>query len=142
MELTGITLEHHIDGKSIVPLWSSKNPKTDGAANSYFDKGMSLRTSEYRLTRYYRDEKPVIELYDHTRNSLENKNIAEEYPEVVQRLLPILERAIAICILPNNSFKSLGAVDGKWYHVIIYTFHKGYLTSFCEPLIHTKPRLT
>ena len=51
-----------------------------------------LKTSEYRLTRFYRDEKPVIELYDHTRNSLENKKIAEEQPEVVQRLLPILEK--------------------------------------------------
>ncbi|KKM25207.1 hypothetical protein LCGC14_1597330, partial [marine sediment metagenome] len=92
MKLSGISLKHNIDGESLVPLWSFNNPKADGVAYSYFNQGISLRTSEYRLTKYYRDEKPVIELYDHTANSLENRNIAEEQPEVVQRLLPILEK--------------------------------------------------
>ena len=35
---------------------------------------------------------PIIELYDHTIDSNETKNIAAENPEAISRLMPILEK--------------------------------------------------
>ena len=91
MELCSIPVKYQIDGKSLVPLFSSDEPKSEGVAYSYFKQGISVRTPAYRLTQYFRDEKPVIELYDHTGNSHEDKNIAEERQDIVERLMPILE---------------------------------------------------
>ena len=41
--------------------------------------------------KYYREEQPLIELYDHSADDNETVNIAGEQPEIVERLMPILE---------------------------------------------------
>ena len=51
-----------------------------------------MRTSRYRLTRYFRNEKPVVELYDHTNDPFENRNIANKNPELVENLMPLWEK--------------------------------------------------
>ncbi len=91
LDLSAIPLEHEVDGESLVPLMISDDMKGKGTAYSYFRDGISLRTSDYRLTKYVRDEEPVIELYDHTGDNPENKNIAADRPEIVKRLMPVLE---------------------------------------------------
>lgn len=93
MELCGVEMPHKTDGKSFVRLL--KNPdsrKWKNVSYGYFNQGITLRTKDYRLTHYFRDEEPVIELYDHTKDPFENNNIAGEYPEVVERLMPLLEK--------------------------------------------------
>lgn len=94
LELSDIPLNHKIDGKSLLPLMASDDSKGQGKgrAYGYFKKGITLRTPEYRLTKYFRDEKPVIELYDHTGNKPEDENIAGDRPEIVERLMPVLEK--------------------------------------------------
>ena len=94
LELCGIPLNDEVDGESLVPLMkkgASKDPKTHGKAYGYFNKGITLRTPEYRLTKYFRDEQPVIELYDHTSKRVEDKNIAAERTDIVEKLMPVLE---------------------------------------------------
>jgi hypothetical protein len=44
------------------------------------------------LTKYFRNQEPVIELYDHKTDPNETKNIAAENPEIVEKLLPIWEK--------------------------------------------------
>ena len=81
-----------MDGESFLPLihnpeWNKKNE-----AFSYFRNGITLRTERYRLTRYFRDEQPTIELYDHQKDPLESDNIAELNPDIIDKLMPVLER--------------------------------------------------
>jgi len=92
MELTGVEMPHETDGKSLVPILN--NPKTnwENISYGYFKNGISMRTEQYRLTKYFRNAEPTIELYDHQNDTNETKNIAAEQPEIVDSLLPLLER--------------------------------------------------
>lgn len=91
LALCDITLNHKIDGESLVPLMISNESKGQGKAYGYFKQGITLRTPEYRLTKYFREEKPIVELYDHSQDDSEDKNIAGERPEIVEKLMPVLE---------------------------------------------------
>ena len=93
MELCNVPLEREVDGQSLLPLL--ENPETDDWQNytfSYYKNGISLRTDRYRLTKYFRDAQPSVELYDHRYDPHENKNIAAAQPEVVEELTPLWER--------------------------------------------------
>lgn len=93
MELCGVKMPYKGDGESIVSL--TKNPVSKSLRNtaySYYRQGITVRTSRYRLTKYFRNAKPDIELYDHETDPWENKNIAAEQPELVQELLKTLEK--------------------------------------------------
>ena len=61
-------------------------------AYGYFKNGVSIRTNKYRLTKYYRNAQPTIELYNHLKDPYETTNIASDYPEIVKKLLPTLEK--------------------------------------------------
>lgn len=52
--------------------------------------GYTLRTDRYRLVRWANpqtDELLYVELYDHVEDPNETINIAEEHPDVVEKLL-------------------------------------------------------
>lgn len=81
-----------IDGKSLCPLLEKKrNRNWSDVAYSYFNNGVTLRTSHYRLTQYYRKAGPVIELCDYSKDPYETENIADKYPEIVGQLMPLLK---------------------------------------------------
>jgi arylsulfatase A-like enzyme len=93
MDLCGTPVKHKLDGSSMVGLL--QNPSDPGWRNtaySYFRNGISIRTEKYRLTKYFRDAEPVVELYDHRIDPNETKNIAAEKPEIVHSLMPLWER--------------------------------------------------
>ncbi len=92
MELCDIDLPFATDGESFADLIHTPGLERTDIAYSYFSNGISLRTNEYRLTRYYREEEPTIELYDHGSDPHETKNIALSNPELVENLLPLLEK--------------------------------------------------
>ncbi len=93
MELCGIEMHHVTDGRSFSSLLREGSDNTwEDLAYSYYRNGISLRTKRYRLTKYFREDMPVIELYDHTRDPFEDRNIAGEFPEIVERLMPLLEQ--------------------------------------------------
>lgn len=85
MELCGVKMPYKGDGESLIKA-------TRKTAYSYFKQGITVRTDRYRLTQYYRNAKPDIELYDHKTDPWENKNIAAEQPELVKELQIILQR--------------------------------------------------
>ncbi len=90
MELCGIEMPHATDGQSLVALMhGDETANWDDFTFSYFRRGISLRTDRYRLTKYSRDQEPVIELYDHKTDPLESKNVAADHPEVVDSLMII-----------------------------------------------------
>ena len=92
MELCNLELPYETDGKSFISLINDKEIEWENTAYSYFRNGISLRTNRYRLTKYFRNETPIIELYDHYSDSIESKNIATEFPQIVNQLMPLLEQ--------------------------------------------------
>ncbi|MEM9829241.1 MAG: sulfatase [Bacteroidota bacterium] len=92
MELCDTEASHPLDGNSLVSLLSGTNP-TDwrNTAYSYFRQGITVRTDRYRLTKYFREDQPTLELYDHQTDPYENDNIAAQSPNLVKSLLPIWE---------------------------------------------------
>lgn len=92
MELCGIDMPHETDGRSLVLLMDNPDDSSwENHAFSYFRNGISLRNERYRLTRYFRKQQPVIELYDHFNDPYESRNVAAEKPEIVDSLMVIWE---------------------------------------------------
>jgi arylsulfatase A-like enzyme len=93
MELCNTPVKHKLDGESLTGLMKNTNDKTwRNTAYSYFRDGISVRTKDYRMMKYFRKEQPEIELYDHKTDPVETKNIAAENAEIVEKLLPVLEQ--------------------------------------------------
>jgi arylsulfatase A-like enzyme len=90
MELCGLEMPYPTRGRSLDVLWKEdRQADWENIAYGYYRRGISLRTQRYRLTRYFRNEQPATELYDHVTDPYENGNIAAEYPEIVTRLLSL-----------------------------------------------------
>lgn len=92
LELCNVDMPHQTDGKSLVPYLNTPPDEREEVAYSYFRNGISMRTERYRLTKYFRNAGPVIELYDHSDDSGETVNVAATSPEIVDELMPVLER--------------------------------------------------
>ena len=92
LELCNVTTPFKTDGKSFASLVLNPAIQKDDVAYSYFRQGISVRTKRYRLTKYFRNEMPVIELYDYLEDPFETKNLASDKPEIVKKLMPILEK--------------------------------------------------
>ncbi|WP_217447567.1 sulfatase [Maribellus comscasis] len=92
LDLCDVEMPHETDGKSIVPLLDNRVASWTEASYGYFRNGISLRTERYRLTKYFRNAKPTVELYDHIADPNETKNIAAEKPEIVKKLTPLWEK--------------------------------------------------
>lgn len=93
MELCGVNTPTALDGRSFSSLLKKgKLINWDNVAYSYFKQGITVRTDRYRLTRYFRSQKPAVELYDHQLDPHENHNAADAHPEIIQRLSPIWDK--------------------------------------------------
>ncbi|EON78339.1 iduronate-2-sulfatase [Lunatimonas lonarensis] len=86
-DLCGLPVDFPLDGQSLVQLISTgMDSERENRAFSYFNKGISMRTDRYRITKYFREEQPSIELYDHLEDPHESINIALQRPELVEEL--------------------------------------------------------
>lgn len=93
MELTDTPINHSIDGKSFESMLTGSNyHSNDEVAYGFFRKAITLRTNKFRLAKHYNVESSNIELFDHQKDPNESINIAAENPDIVERLLPILEK--------------------------------------------------
>ena len=92
LDLCKVEMPHETDGKSLVPLLNKPDENWEEVAYGYYRNGISMRTERYRLTKYFRNQQPVVELYDHQTDPNETKNIAEEMTEVVKELMPLWEQ--------------------------------------------------
>lgn len=91
VQLCGLGAPDLLDGTSLLSLMKKEKDK-DRAAYSYFKQGISVRTSRYRLTKYFRKEEPAIELFDYLTDPNETRNLANQNPEIVNKLMPLLEK--------------------------------------------------
>ncbi len=93
LEWCGLPKTMNLDGQSLVKLVrDGQDTDRENLAFSYFSKGISMRNERYRLTKFYREESPTVELYDHQIDSLESKNLASEFPAIIDQLMPLWEK--------------------------------------------------
>lgn len=91
-DLTNVEMPFQTDGRSLSPLLCGAATEWEEAAYSYYRNGISMRTEQYRLTKYFRNAEPVIELFDHHKDPNEIKNIAADRAEIVEQLMPLWEK--------------------------------------------------
>lgn len=92
MDLCGVEIPNGLEGHSFANLLDKPEDKTwNDVSYSYYRAGMSVRTPEYRMARYFADGEIITELYQYVQDILERKNIADEQKEVVTDLLPLWE---------------------------------------------------
>ncbi len=85
--LAGLPEPQNIHGSSIRTLVN--NPDAEGQyAYSYQGKNHTLRMKGFRLTLFNGED---VALYDHNSANKETKNVASQYPDIVNQMLPILK---------------------------------------------------
>lgn len=82
----------YLTGSSLVPLLNDPiHPGKDGALG-YWKGSRTLRTDRYRITEFKnRPESSQIELFDHQTDPYESRNIANSEPDILAKLLPMLQ---------------------------------------------------
>jgi arylsulfatase A-like enzyme len=93
MELCGVKTGYPLDGRSFAPLLEKPARKWNGAAYSYWNHGVTVRNDKYRITKYFNNEQPEIELYIHQTDPYEKQNVAGGETKKVKQLMPLLEKA-------------------------------------------------
>jgi|WetSurMetagenome_2_1015567.scaffolds.fasta_scaffold54837_2 arylsulfatase A-like enzyme len=94
MEMCGISVDYPINGKSFTELFRNPQSKSwEDISLAYFNYGISVRTLTHRLTFYFRNEQPVIELFEYRKDHFERKNVAAQQPIQVERLMKYIEKA-------------------------------------------------
>ncbi|GAB3012029.1 sulfatase [Niabella terrae] len=91
LDLLDLPQPYPLDGHSFLKSLRQADHSEDRVAYSYFNQGITMRTRRYRITQYYRQASPRIELYDYVSDPLETKNMAAEQPALVEHLLQRLQ---------------------------------------------------
>ena len=88
LELSNLKSSQALSGKSLVPILKNPEKKIDEVALSFWHSGYSMRTPQYRLTKFKAGEEIFTELYDHLKDPNESENLAEstEYHSIVSKL--------------------------------------------------------
>ncbi|MEQ8239397.1 MAG: sulfatase [Cyclobacteriaceae bacterium] len=86
-DLTGLSIPEFSHGESLVSVFQASTDPTQ-VAFSYSPKAATLRTATHRFIEHKSGD---VELFDHTSPEKEGRNIAEDYPELVDQLRQQLE---------------------------------------------------
>ncbi len=88
LELGQIKAPNALAGKSLVPLLVNPKAALDDSALGFWKNGYTLRTSNYRLTKYKEGSTIHTVLYDHSKDGNEATNVAEqaEYATILKEL--------------------------------------------------------
>jgi len=99
VDLCGLPVVKGLAGASLVPMLADPEQAGKDVAYSFFSRnrelmGRTLRSDRWRLVQWRREasgEQVQVELYDHQRDPHETRNVANEHPEVVARMLKRLD---------------------------------------------------
>lgn len=95
-ELCGLKAPEQLGGESFAHVMSDPSSRTQNETRAigYWRNRITLRTEDYRIAQYIDGSSPETELFDHRTDPLETRNVADEHPEIVAQLLPVLEEEI------------------------------------------------
>jgi len=92
-QLLGFTNKTEIDGRSLIPLLNDEKIEempvyieSMPRIKKVGEQKIGLRTSKYKYLRNDDDVNQNVELYDLRNDPLEEKNIADEFPEIVKNM--------------------------------------------------------
>lgn len=88
LELAQVEAPNVLAGKSLVPILENPEVTFDKPALGFWRNGYTLRTADYRLSKYKEDMIIHTVLYDHTKDAAEAINVADlpEYSSVIETL--------------------------------------------------------
>jgi iduronate 2-sulfatase len=95
-DMAGIPVPPHTQGKSFVPALLDKDHSGKEAAYSQYQRGgyqgYSVRTAQYRLTRWRKGGEELFELYDYYADPFETRNLSGDVSKqaVIQSLSSLL----------------------------------------------------
>ena len=93
LDLCGVEAPEGLDGKSFKRLLTKpKSKQWEEAAYSSFGSGTSVRVPGYRLSRYRHKGEWLNVLFEYKNGRYEKENVADKYPEIVKKLIPIWEK--------------------------------------------------
>ncbi len=92
LDFCEIEAPYELDGESLLEKIESGKTEKHGRAFGFWKDGVSIRAGSYRLTKFFRAEKPKIELYNHLYDPNENHNIADDHKKIVDSLMPLLKQ--------------------------------------------------
>jgi len=95
-ELAGAPVSHPVDGISLVPTLLGQPGQKERAAPLYWEFYEGTTAQALRLGNYKAVCRPMwgaIELYDLSGDSAEKHDIAQEHPQLVQRLRDLMRQA-------------------------------------------------
>ena len=81
-DLASIDVPDNLSGESLLSALGSPG-EGQGQAFGYYGKAQTLRDGRFR---YIEHEDGYVELYDHHTPHKESRNVASEYPEIVERM--------------------------------------------------------
>ena len=91
-DLAGIEPPADLEGNGMKTILDSPEMPGKPAAYSYQRNRISMRTERYRLIVHTENGTSTVALYDHQVDPYETRNVAGEKPEILQRLMPLLEK--------------------------------------------------
>ena len=99
-------------GVSLAPALKDVSASPRAAALTQYGTGYSIRTPRYRYTQWGRDGADGNELYDHTSDPAEMKNLAGEegHAETTARLSKLLRERVRAA---NEFPKQLNRIEGN-----------------------------
>ena len=105
MDLTSIEPPDHVVGKSLKPIFNNKKIKIRNDALTKWKNGYSMKTEDFRITRWKINEEFEYELYDHKIDKEELINLASNltYSEIFDSLKLKLNERIS-----NSKIKPRG----------------------------------
>ena len=99
LDFCGLDPPYKLDGISLINTILTGKTEEGRRAYSYWKDGISLRTGKYRLTKFFREEEPKIELFDYFNDPEENINISDNRKKIVDSLMPFLNKNLPLFYL-------------------------------------------
>lgn len=87
-DLTGVEMPEFAQGVSLKGILENPTTAAGHPAFGYWKKAKTIRTETHRLSLH---EDGFVELYDHTSVEKETKNVADQYPALVEELKEALK---------------------------------------------------
>jgi len=111
-QLAGLKMPEYVAGTSFKTLLGDPSATTRSSSLSQVPGGYTLRTKNYRYTRWGKGGKDMIELYDRVKDPAEMKNLANDsqYAKVISKLDVQLDERILEAATPPRGLKVIKKV--------------------------------